>query len=44
MTTASIADPLSLNVSLGERSYPIYIGAGLMDQASAWSRICPGGR
>lgn len=32
MTTASIADPLSLNVSLGERSYPIYIGAGLMDQ------------
>jgi 3-dehydroquinate synthase len=30
----------NVNIELGERSYPIMIGAGLLDEASTWS-ACP---
>jgi shikimate kinase/3-dehydroquinate synthase len=36
--------PVTLNVDLGERSYPISIGAGLLDDAALVSRHVPGPR
>ncbi|MFT5722288.1 MAG: 3-dehydroquinate synthase, partial [Motiliproteus sp.] len=28
--------PLRLDIALGERSYPIFIGAGLLDRPDCW--------
>ena len=30
----------TLTVGLGERSYPIHIGSGLLDQANCCNRMC----
>ena len=31
--------PIEVQIALGERSYPILIGAGLLSQASAWQGL-----
>jgi 3-dehydroquinate synthase len=36
-----MATPATLTVSLGERTYPIYIGAGLLADASIWASLVP---
>lgn len=42
--TVSATDPIRLEVALGDRAYPILIGAGLLEQAGTWIKPLLKGR
>jgi 3-dehydroquinate synthase len=39
MTASSAASPARIDIDLGDRSYPILIGAGLLDQPGTWADL-----